>query len=197
MRPSVADPRGWHGQCLVRLAVDTAYTHLESATALDPNAPVDSLVTNPRTVPSGIGARTARLELAEPACEEVVVVDEAFHPIGVFGNEAVLGEWYPDVRLPGWYAPASGDETDPEGWPLPIRTPTRVDDLMVPVRALVAAGSSISAACQAMMQARCTRALVVSSAGRLIGVLTASAVRSWISQPERAPAGSEHRLVRA
>lgn len=148
----------------------------------DPNQPVDTVMTRPVTVPSGIGIRAALAELTEAGGDEIVIVDRRRRPLGVIAGQRVAAEWCPH---PADRASSPGSETDPEGWPLPVPTPSRVDELMVPIRARLAAGASIARACALLATEGCARAAVVSSSGRLVGIVTASAVLGWVARAVR------------
>jgi CBS domain-containing protein len=145
-------------------------------------------MTRPVTVPTGIGIRAALRELSDTGGDEILVVDSRRRPVGVFAGERVAAEWCPEGRRTVRVG-AAGEESDPEGWPLPVPTPSRVDELTVPIRAQVAAGATIAQACAAMVSAGCARAAVVSSSGRLVGVVTSGAVLTWIARSARQRVG--------
>lgn len=181
------DDRDWHGWCFVQGVANSRGVH--PLFLLDPSLPVETVMTPPVAIPVGIGAHAARLELADSGCEEIFVVDASFRPLGVCANEPVATEWCPsELSLPRRARPGA-EECDPEGWPEPTPTATRVDDIMVPIRARIAAGSSIAHACALMAGAHCTRAAIVNASGRLIGLVTASSVLAWIASSVRMPWG--------
>lgn len=146
---------------------------------IDPGLPVDTVMTRAVTVPSGVGIRAALVELSEAGGEEIIVVDDSRRPVGVFAGERIAAEWCPQ-RVERGSSP--GEEADPDGWPLPAPTPSRVDELMVPVRARLAAGASIAEACALMASSGCSRAAVIGENGRLVGVVTAGSVLFWVAR---------------
>lgn len=146
---------------------------------IDPGLPVDTVMTRAVTVPSGVGIRAALVELSEAGGEEIIVVDDSLRPVGVFAGERIAAEWCPE-RVGRGSSP--GEEADPDGWPLPAPTPSRVDELMVPVRARLAAGASIAEACALMASSGCSRAAVIGEKGRLVGVVTAGSVLFWVAR---------------